>query len=51
MFIFQASFISGMMIGIEFNATPHIKGLPYHFSIVLDLLIVRFVIQKLKHVG
>lgn len=50
MFIFQASFISGMMIGIEFNATPPMKGLPYHFSIVLDLLIVRFVIQKLKHV-
>lgn len=50
MFIFQASFISGMMLGIEFNATPPMKGMPYHYSIVLDLLIVRFVIQKFKHV-
>jgi hypothetical protein len=50
MFIFQASFISGMMLGIEFNTTPPRSGLPYHLSIVVDLLIVRMVFQKFKHV-
>lgn len=50
MFIFQASFISGMMLGIEFNNTPVRKAMPYHYSVVVDLLIVRIVIQKFKHV-
>jgi hypothetical protein len=50
MFIFQASFISGMMVGIEFTNISHMKGMPYHYSIVLDLFIVRIVLQKFKNV-
>jgi hypothetical protein len=50
MFIFQASFISGMMLGIEFNTSPPKRGMPYHLSIVLDLLIIRLVFQKFKNV-
>ena len=50
MYIFQAAFISGVMLGIEFSDTPPTRGMPYHFSIVIDLLIVRLIIQKFKHV-
>lgn len=50
MLIFQASFISGMMLGIEFNTSPPSRGMPYHLSVVIDLLIVRLLFQKYKHV-
>lgn len=48
MHIFAASWISGMMVGIEFKfAEPKA---PYVFSIVLDLLIIRLIWQKYKDV-
>ncbi len=50
MYILQAAFISGMMLGIEFSSTPPKRDMPYHFSIVVDLLIVRLIFQKFKHV-
>jgi hypothetical protein len=50
MIIFQASFISGMMLGIEFNTTPPARSLPYSLSVVVDLLIVRLLVQYIKHV-
>ena len=49
MYIFQLSFISGIMAGIEVRFMEP-KAL-FHYSIVVDLLIVRLNIQKLKHVG
>lgn len=48
MTIFQCSFISGVMVGLEVSfQEPY---MPYDYSIVIDLFIVRFVIQKIKNV-
>jgi len=46
--ILQVSFISGIMAGIEVRFME--PKAPFHYSIVVDLLIVRLNIQKLKHV-
>ena len=48
MTILQVSFISGIMAGIEVRFME--PKAPFHYSIVVDLLIVRLNIQKLKHV-
>lgn len=50
MYIFQAGFISGVMLGIEFSDTPPVRGMLYSYSIVVDLLIVRLRFQKFKNV-
>jgi hypothetical protein len=48
MTIIQCSFISGVMVGLEVSfQEPY---MPYTYSIVIDLFIVRVVIQKMKHV-
>jgi hypothetical protein len=47
--IIQLSFISGIMLGIEVRFME--PKAPFHYSLVVDLLIVRIHIQKLKHVG
>jgi hypothetical protein len=36
------------MVGLELRYLEDDE--PYHFSLVLDLLIIRLVLQKLKHV-
>jgi len=48
MWIFQLALISGVMIGLELRYLEDDE--PYHFSLVVDLLIIRLVLQKLKHV-
>lgn len=48
MYIFAASFISGMMVGIEVSFLE--PKAPYKFSVVLDLFIIRLIVQKIKHV-
>jgi hypothetical protein len=48
MHLLQLSFISGMMVGIEIRFLE--PRAPFHYSIVLDLLIFRVVIQKFKNV-
>jgi hypothetical protein len=48
MVIFAASFISGVMLGVEVKFLE--PKAPYVYSIVVDLLIIRFVLQKYKHV-
>jgi hypothetical protein len=48
MILFQCSFISGVMVGVEFSYQEPFK--PYSYSMVIDLFIVRIVIQKIKHV-
>jgi hypothetical protein len=47
--IIQLSFISGIMLGIEVRFMEP-KAM-FHYSLVVDLLIVRLNIQKLKNVG
>jgi hypothetical protein len=49
MTIIQLSFISGIMAGIEVRFME--PKAPFHYSIVVDLLLIRINIQKLKHVG
>lgn len=46
MMVLGAQFISGVMVGFEVFFPEDDK--PYSFSMVLDLFIIRFVIQKLK---
>jgi hypothetical protein len=48
MTIFQLSFISGVMVGVEFRFME--AKAPFHYSLVVDLFIIRMVLQKLKHV-
>jgi hypothetical protein len=48
MWIFQLALISGVMVGLELKFLE--KDEPYDFSLVIDLFIIRIVIQKLKHV-
>lgn len=48
MVIFAASFISGVMLGIEVKFLE--PKAPYVYSIVVDLLIIRFVLQKYNNV-
>jgi hypothetical protein len=48
MWIFQLALISGVMVGLELRYLEDDE--PYHFSLVIDLFIIRLVLQKLKHV-
>ncbi len=48
MWVFQLALISGVMIGLELRYLE--DDTPYQFSLVIDLLIIRLVLQKLKHV-
>jgi hypothetical protein len=48
MWIFQLALISGVMVGLELKFLE--EDAPYVFSLVLDLFIIRLVIQKLKYV-
>ena len=48
MWIFQLALISGVMVGLELKFLDEYA--PYTFSLVIDLLIIRLVLQKLKHV-
>lgn len=48
MWIFQLALISGVMVGLELKFLE--EEAPYVFSLVLDLFIIRLVIQKLKYV-
>lgn len=48
MWIFQLALISGVMVGLELKFLEEYA--PYTFSIVIDLFIIRLIIQKLKYV-
>jgi len=48
MWVFQLALISGVMVGLELKFLE--EDAPYVFSLVLDLFIIRLVIQKLKYV-
>ena len=48
MWIFQLGLISGVMVGLELKFLE--EDAPYIFSLVLDLFIIRLIIQKLKYV-
>ena len=48
MWVFQLALISGVMVGLELRYWE--EEAPYHFSLVIDLFIIRLVFQKLKHV-
>ena len=48
MWVFQLGLISGVMVGLELK---FLEGdAPYIFSLVIDLFIIRLVLQKLKYV-
>jgi hypothetical protein len=48
MWVFQLGLISGVMVGLELKFLE--EEAPYVFSLVLDLFIIRLVLQKLKYV-
>jgi len=48
MWVFQLGLISGVMVGLELKFLE--EDAPYIFSLVIDLFIIRLVIQKLKYV-
>jgi hypothetical protein len=48
MWVFQLALISGVMVGLELKFLE--EDAPYDFSLVLDLFIIRLVLQKLKYV-
>ena len=48
MWVFQLGLISGVMVGLELKFLE--EDAPYVFSLVLDLFIIRLVLQKLKYV-
>jgi len=48
MWVFQLALISGVMVGLELRYLE--DDAPYHFSLLIDLLIIRLVLQKLKYV-
>ena len=48
MWIFQLALISGVMVGLELKFLE--EDAPYIFSLVIDLFIIRLVLQKLKYV-
>jgi hypothetical protein len=48
MWISNIALISGVMVGLELKFLD--EEAYYDFSLVIDLFIVRIVIQKLKHV-
>ena len=48
MWIFNLALISGVMVGLELKFLE--KDMPYTFSLVIDLFIIRLVLQKIKYV-
>ena len=48
MYLFNMGLISGVMLGLDIKFLD--EDVPYAFSIVIDLLIIRFVFQKLYDV-
>jgi len=48
MWVYELALISGVMVGLEIKFLD--EEAPYVFSLVLDLFIIRLVIQKLKYV-
>ena len=48
MWIFQLALISGVMVGLELKFLEEDE--PYVLSLVIDLFIIRMVIQKFKNV-
>ena len=48
MWVFQLALISGVMVGLELKCLE--KNAPYTFSLVIDLFIIRLILQKLKYV-
>jgi hypothetical protein len=48
MWVFQLALISGVMVGLEIRYLE--EEMPYKVSIVIDLFIIRLILQKLKHV-
>lgn len=46
MWIFSLALISGVMVGLELKYLE--EEAPYVFSLVLDIFIIRLVIQKMK---
>ncbi len=48
MWVFQLGLISGVMVGLELKFLE--EEAPYVFSLVLDLFIIRLIVQKLKYV-
>jgi len=48
MWVFNLALISGVMIGLELKFLE--KNAPYTFSLVIDLFIIRLILQKLKYV-
>ena len=48
MWISNLALISGVMVGLELKFLE--EEAYYDFSLVLDLFIIRVIIQKLKHV-
>jgi hypothetical protein len=48
MWVFSVGLISGVMIGLELKFLE--EEAYYDFSLVIDLFIIRVLVQKLKHV-
>ena len=48
MYLFHMGLISGFMVGLEIKFLE--EDVPYAFSVVVDLLIIRLVFQKLYDV-
>jgi len=48
MYLFNMGLISGVMVGLEIKFLD--EDVPYVFSVVIDLLIIRLVFQKLYDV-
>jgi hypothetical protein len=48
MWVFSLALISGVMVGLELKFLE--KDAPYTLSLVIDLFIIRLVLQKIKYV-
>jgi len=48
MWVYELGLISGVMVGLELKFLE--EEAPYVFSLVLDLFIIRLIVQKLKYV-
>ena len=46
MWAYSIALISGVMVGLELRFAE--KKAPFYFSLVIDLFIIRLVLQKLK---
>jgi len=48
MWVFSLALISGVMVGLELKFLE--EDAPYTLSLVMDLFIIRLVLQKIKYV-